>query len=178
MYFSYYEKGTQTLPNLLGSILSQILYNVPSVPEELQESYRGRRSNGRSRSRTSSEHLESIRLITERLPRIFIVLDALDECSEEVRQQFLEAILSLQPKVQLFVTSRFFTSMLAELGDCESLEVSAKESDMERYLSMRLSEEKQLQRIVQTDSCLEQSLVATIIKRSRGMWVNGPLFRT
>lgn len=167
VYLSYYEQETQTLTNLLGSILAQILHKLPCILEELQDLYRDYRETGRKMS--SSEHLEYIRFIIEKLSKVFIVIDALDECSENVRRPFLENILSLQPKVQLFFTSRCVTSITADLKDLEPLEISAKGDDMKQYLSKRLLEEKQLHRIVLADLCLEQSLVTTIIKRSHGM---------
>lgn len=167
IYLSYYERGTQTLANLFGSILSRVLCNVPCVPEELQERYRRCRTNGRTMG--FLEYVESIRLIIQSLSKVFIAIDALDGCREGIRQPFLEAILSLQPKVQIFLTSRFGTSIPAHLKDLEPLEVCAKEGDMESYLSLRLFEEEQLYRTIQADACLEQSFVATIIKRSRGM---------
>ena len=70
--------------------------------------------------------------------RVFIIIDALDECSNEdgTRRRILEGILSLQSSktVNVIVTSRPIPTILSEFETSTHLEIRASRTDIQTYL--------------------------------------------
>lgn len=106
MYLDYKESRAQTLENLLGSLLKQLiqLKASRSVSMELQELYRKARRIG-----NPEPGLKDICkiLYTEiaNYKRIYLVVDALDECT--AAYQLLGELSKLPPeKLSLMITSR------------------------------------------------------------------------
>ena len=72
--------------------------------------------------------------------RVFIIVDALDECqvSDNGRTKFLEAILNLQAECQtsinVFATSRFIPEIRERFTDAIQREIVAHPEDVRRYL--------------------------------------------
>lgn len=106
MYLDYKESRAQTLENLLGSLLKQLiqLESSRSVSRELRDSYRKATRIGNADPR-----LKDIRqiLYTEisRYKRTYLVVDALDECT--LKYELLDELRKLPPeKLSLMITSR------------------------------------------------------------------------
>lgn len=105
MYLDYKDSTNQTLVNLLGSLLKQLiqLRDPTYVSNDLRDLYR------KAKRRNAKPRLEQIRriLLTEiaTCNRVYCVVDALDECF--FRQELVSEILKLVPeKLSLLITSR------------------------------------------------------------------------
>lgn len=105
MYLNYKDSSIQTLVNLMGSLLKQLIQLRGSVFEsnDLREFYR------KAKRRNAKPKLEQIRKILQTemaaCDRVYCVVDALDEC--DFRQELISEILSLVPeKLSLLITSR------------------------------------------------------------------------
>lgn len=105
VYLDYKDATNQTLVNLLGSLLKQLiqLRDSSDVSNDLRDLYR------KAKRRNAKPRLEQIRelLLAEiaTCNRVYCVVDALDECS--FRQELLSEILKLVPeKLSLLITSR------------------------------------------------------------------------
>lgn len=105
MYLDYKDATNQTLVNLLGSLLKQLIQLRDStyVSNDLRDLYR------KAKRRNAKPRLEQVRqiLLAEiaKCNRVYCVVDALDECS--FRQELLSEILNLVPeKLSLLITSR------------------------------------------------------------------------
>ncbi|KAK3176315.1 hypothetical protein OEA41_007638 [Lepraria neglecta] len=146
IYFTYKEQQEQSLGNLFGSILQQLLHKTQGIPEELSKLY-GEYSQ-KNKYLSASECLKWIKSLIPKFSQLIVVIDALDECSEvdDTRDAVLTAMLSLQPTVQIFLTSRHIASIKASISNTEPLEIRAIVSDMTRYLEARLLKEKRLLR--------------------------------
>lgn len=107
MYLDYKESRAQTLENLLGSLLKQLIQlgGSRSVSRKLQELYR------KARSIDAEPGLRDIREIlhTEivNYKRTYLVVDALDECPITTVTELLTELRKLPPdKLSLMITSR------------------------------------------------------------------------
>lgn len=105
MYLDYKDATNQTLVNLLGSLLKQLIQLRDSsyVSNGLRDIFR------KARRRNAKPRLEQIRQLLQeeiaRCNRVYCVVDALDECF--FRQELLSEILKLVPeKLSLLITSR------------------------------------------------------------------------
>jgi hypothetical protein len=74
--------------------------------------------------------------------RVFIVVDALDECqaSDSNLSTFLSQIFSLQERNRLnfFATSRPIPHIVAKFKNCRSRHILASDEDVHRYLQAHM----------------------------------------
>ena len=78
LYCNFRRQLEQTALNLLGSLARQLAYQRPGISEELQKLYQ---HHINKKSRPSLDEINKfIQTEIGRFTRVFIVLDALDEC--------------------------------------------------------------------------------------------------
>src|SRR5438046_1366183 len=97
IYCSYREQHNQTVVNLIMSLLLQIVRKNDVIPDEIKSLYIEHR-NMRSKRMTCSKLLQQE---VRRHSKVFIVIDALDECPESngIRESFLAEIRELLPSI-------------------------------------------------------------------------------
>lgn len=130
--------------------------------------------NRHSKERTRPSLPEYIRLLEaniQRFSRVFIVVDALDECSEDggVRDLFLAHLRYLLPNIRLLVTSRDITSLGQAFDDATRLEIRANDDDLRTYLQVRIEERALLRSHIKEDPSLKDTIINTIIEKANGM---------
>jgi ankyrin repeat domain-containing protein 50 len=106
-----------------------------------------------------------------RLSKVFIAIDALDECPESnrTRESFLAEIRKLQPAIHLFITSRHISTIEREFEKAARVEIRATDEDVRRYLEGRIESEGRLVRLVKTDPALQATIVNTLVENAKGM---------
>ena len=117
-----------------------------------------------------SEHLSSvISLFT----KVYIVIDALDECEDiqRTRTSLLAEMQNLSTHVQLFFTSRPLEDILL---NAVQFEIVAQEDDMRKYLSAQIQREQRLSKLCADNEGLEDEILSKIIKKVDGMFVSDP----
>ena len=103
---SYKDAEQQTPANLVAALFQQLLLQCLSDVHEVVESYR---EHSKRQSRPLlNELLDLLRSVIRAFSKVFIVIDALDECPEEneVRLTFIHAIKKLAPRSNVLVASR------------------------------------------------------------------------
>ena len=105
----------------------------------------------------------------ETFSKMFVVVDALDECPEGRRANLVDMLLSLPETVKLMVTSRPLSTIEAGLEGMTRLDIRADDSDVRLYVEGRIPHEKRLARHVRKDPTLSETLVGTIVNSARGM---------
>jgi hypothetical protein len=169
LYCNFQRQQEQTPTNMLASLLKQLIQEQHSVPESVKSLY----ERHEKRSRPSLEEISKIlhSVVTD-YSRVFILIDALDECqtSNRVRRKFLSEIFNLQVKtgVNLFATSRFIPEITGEFEESISLEIRASSEDVQRYLDGHMS---QLPAFVLRSLDLQEEIRTTITKAVDGMYV-------
>ncbi|KAH7007555.1 nucleoside phosphorylase domain-containing protein [Ilyonectria destructans] len=123
------------------------------------------------------EILRTLHLITAMYPKVFIALDALDECqgSNACRSSFLSEIFDLQNKtgLSLFATSRPIPDIEKEFKGCLCREIIAIYADVCNYLDGHLSE---LPDFVLRSPMLQREIKAEISKAVEGMFLLAQLY--
>ena len=169
VYCSYKEQGDQTAVNLIASLLQQLVQRSPTFSNEIVLLYQ---NCFKKRTRpTLNEWSKLLRLEVRHFSKVFILIDALDECPEgnNIRKNFLDEILELQSSVQLFVTSRRCSTIEREFEKATRIEIHASDEDVRRYLGCRIEGEHLLKRHVEADPFLRKQIINTIAEKAKGM---------
>ena len=107
-YFDFAARNEQSSGNMLGSLLRQLVSGPGGVPEVIARDFRKEKMSIGGRGLQVSAILRMFQKITA-TRRIFICIDALDECVPEHRMVVLESlglILQGSPSTRLFMTGR------------------------------------------------------------------------
>jgi hypothetical protein len=155
---------------LLASLIKQLAESQPSLPGTVTELYDRHKTK---RTRPSLDEISrSLQVVTTLYSRVFIIVDALDECqiSDGCRQRFLSSLFNLQAKcgANLFATSRPISSIEKEFEGNSKLEIRASEEDVRKYLNGHLF---RLPGFVARRPELQEKIKTDIVKAVDGMYV-------
>ena len=172
VYCNYKEKESQTTVNLVASLLQQLVQRQRSVPSKVRSLHQ-QHSVKRTRP-TLAECSELLQGELTACSRVFLVVDALDECDETcgTRRDFISQLLQLPTNTSLMVTSRNLSSIEEDLEQFRRLEIRARDIDVQTYLEGCIQRETRLRRHVRADSTLRTTTLETIVKKVEGMSVS------
>ena len=164
-----YQNPEHTSLNLFTSILQQLAQRQPILPQRIKDLYTRHAAKG------TKPVLEDIiaELQAIDLSKIFIVVDALDECALDkgTRTSFLEAMPKSRDQFHLLITSRTTINVFDYLPTAVYVTIDAKDADVARYLKNRIMGERRLQRIIAGDADLEETIIKTILQNAKGMFL-------
>ena len=169
-YCDYRDENTQDPSKIWASLVRQLAMPISRVPQQLQKLY-----NKCSSSRRSPDVKELVSCFLEisaSMSRVYIVIDALDECeSVKYRSRLLETIKGLKlPSMRVFMTSRDHPEDIKRsLRDATQIVVEAHKCDIERFLSYRIEEEMDLEDLV--DHEMKAEIISTIASAAEGMFL-------
>jgi hypothetical protein len=170
MYFSFRRQHEQTLPNLLASLLRQLVETQPSIPGVVSVLYEQHRLKGTRPS--VNEIFRALLSVAGTYSMVFIILDALDECPyyDNGRDMFLSRIFHLQGEcgANLFVTSRPYPDLVDQFEGSRRIEIRPSDRDIRIYLESRTST---LPHVVSHDAALQEEIVTAIEMAAQGWYV-------
>ncbi|PMD63451.1 uncharacterized protein K444DRAFT_556103, partial [Hyaloscypha bicolor E] len=171
IYCNFRRQDEQKINDLLASLLKQLAEGQPCLPVTVKELYDRHKKN---RTRPSlDEILKTLNSVITTYSRVYIVVDALDEC--QCWSTFLSDIFSLQAKtgVKLFTTSRPIPDIEEMFKECLSLEILASDEDIGKYLNGHMS---QLPTFVLRKPELQEEIVTEIVHAVEGMFLLAQLY--
>ncbi|KAI9768838.1 MAG: hypothetical protein M1840_004652 [Geoglossum simile] len=174
IYYNYKDQNEQTDLNLIGSLLKQLVQGQSDISSNIKGLY-----NAHVNEQTPPTHAEltmALKSEIETFSKVFVVVDALDECLEGRRANLVDMLLSLPETVKLMVTSRPLSTIEAGLEGMTRLDIRADDSDVRLYVEGRIPHEKRLARHVRKDPTLGETLVGTIVNSARGMFLLAQLY--
>ncbi|KAJ8062425.1 hypothetical protein OCU04_008965 [Sclerotinia nivalis] len=139
---AYCEFGSQEVQNaerLLGSLLKQLLRACYNPPEEASSMFNKLKHIRQPNLEDISRAIQSI---ARMYPKVFIVIEALDECNKRERKKLVGELFKLQKEsdVAIFATSRFDLEIQEEFGDALHLEIHDNNKDMGADISLYIGE--------------------------------------
>ena len=155
------------MPNLLMSLISQLASLESPLPEELAASYEAHKSGEHCLS--YGESVQWLRRIVMRCTKVFLIVDAFDECSEECRSQLLAELYHLRPKMNTLITSRNLPNIERQLPNVKRLKIEAQRDDILHYIQERVAISDRIQSHTRKDPTLETLISSTIAARADGM---------
>ena len=168
VYCNYKDKLVQTPANLLANIWMQIRRKGRLSPE-MEELYASAATEGLSTRPRLDGICKILKAEVERYAKVYIIIDALDECEPAYRIRLLTELKALQPKVKLMVTSRFFDAFGADTGIDTDVEIHASDDDIKRFVQERVSTTHRLGRWIAADSSLQAMIETKVIEAAQNM---------
>ncbi|KAF6222494.1 hypothetical protein HO173_013402 [Letharia columbiana] len=168
IYSDYRKQHEQTPVNLIASILKQLLQHQTSIPEDIRRCYRHHAYSGTCPN--AKEIYTLLQSTISGVSEVYIVADAVDELSIQVRQPLLSNLCALQEihTLNMMVTSRFIPQISRELRDPMCLEIRTNDEDVRRYVQGHLND---LARCVMGNPQLQESIVDSIVNVVDGMFL-------
>ena len=168
IYFNFKREHEQKVEDVIASLLKQLAQCKCSLPESMKLLYDRHK---KQRTRPSLDEISSaLQSVATLYSRVFIVIDALDECQivNGNRKRFLSALFNLQAKcgVNIFAMSRSILEIEKCFEGCTSLEIRATEEDVRRYLDRHIP---QLPGSVFQSEELQEKIKTAIVKAVDGM---------
>ena len=164
------EMSTQYLPTpMVSSLVKQLCWALPTLPELVIEFYNDFQMNGRrpSFNDLATLFLECLNLFE----RVFIVLDGLDECEQKHRKTILNFLFDLREKdenVKIFIASRNSFDISIAFQRHKSLKVSSRNplalEDIAKLVKNRVATE-----LSHIDPEVQEMVIQKVIENSKGM---------
>ena len=167
IYCSYSARHTHQ--DLLASLLKQLAQKRPVISEAINKLYDSHSRKGTPV--TFSEIMQELKSELQTYNRVYIVIDALDECPRKTREtllQNLQSLLGTPGTVNLMITARPNT-IIKEVQKTQHLEIRADDADVRRYVQGRINHSSDLQELVKPDSELEAMVIETLTSKANGM---------
>lgn len=137
IYYDFIKRDRQKPVDILASLIKQLIQHQPHVPEvikALYEKYKNIPPSSCSNTdiRYFSETLQHV--ISGNYTRVFIVVDALDECQHA--KAFLSEIFTLQSTTgaNIFATSGPKKDIQEEFARSLLLDIHARDEDVKNYI--------------------------------------------
>ena len=144
-YFDFAARKEHSPTAVLGALLRQIVGGLEDIPAQVVEAYNRHKKVAGGRGPQLSEILKMLKTVSAS-QRIFICVDALDECAEDQLEVLdsLQKILKESPGTRLFLTGRsYIRNMIGILlaGAATSMEIKLNKRDITTYILAKLQKD-------------------------------------
>ncbi len=166
-YCNYKKHHEQKLGDLVAILLKQLCAQCRDIPRQVAALFHHHKRNG---SRPAvSELAEALCSAVSGFDRVFIVVDALDECESSYWTAVIAQLRGLRVQgndVRLFVTARHETALELEFSLDPQLEIRAHPDDLRVYL---LAHMPHLSDHVKRNASLREMITLEVISAADGM---------
>ncbi|KAL5041685.1 hypothetical protein BDW71DRAFT_211883 [Aspergillus fruticulosus] len=142
IYFDFQQPETQSREGILASLLKQLVLCRSGVPTKVKLLYHQHRHYS---TRMSLEEVSGcLSLVMRHYRRVFLLLNKLDECSNELglRSWLLRKISRLRDnfKANVLITSQEIPDIMEEVRVDATMRISAADEDVRHYLRNKIQE--------------------------------------
>ena len=162
-YLDFAARKEQSVTNILGSLLRQVVGGMEKVPEEITQVFQEQKMAIGGRGPRLADIVKMLQIITSSL-RTFVCIDALDECAAPHRVKLLNSlqqILEKSPRTRIFMIGRPHVRAEIEKRLARrviSVSVEPSKADIMEYLRLRLDEDE-------TPDAMDEGLEADILEK-------------
>ena len=161
IYCNYKEQTVQTVTNLVASILKQLVQDRDMISENVESFYHHHQDHGTQP--TLDEVVKVLDTELQSYSRVFLVVDALDECANTGSLvKLLRVLRSLRGPTNLMVTSRQLPFIEQYFRNTMRQEIRADDDDVRKYVENLLFDYPELER-------LQEIIARRIVENVRGM---------
>ena len=178
LYCDYNIQQEQTIVNTIGAIVKQLVSRA-GISKDIRDEFKEAKKVG-GRRPLLVDLMRMLRIAIAKLPRVFICVDALDECPQKDLPKLLESLRDIvreSPGTRIFLTGRphvggaiqnSFTKVIA-------IPIIPNEDDIRNYVEMRLDRDDTPEAM---DDHLRGEIVRIIVDKMSNMCVGvSPLSR-
>ncbi|KAJ7585110.1 Pfs, NACHT and ankyrin domain protein [Mycena floridula] len=179
IYCDYTRHGDQTPTQLLGALLKQLVQHRQSISDHLLTLHATCLSQ--EADPTITELITALHTETSLYSHVHIIVDALDECSEndQARELFFsthpQGLWTLPDNVHILITSRDILSISQEFHSTPRISIKAHNEDLQTYIKGRIITDVKLKRLVKGDITLETEIIDEVILKAAGMFLQAQL---
>jgi len=142
VYCDFHAQQEQSARNMLGAILKQLVIRG-GIPEQIREAFQKAKNEFGGRSPPLPDMVDILKRTITSLPRVFICIDALDECPQQHRRDLLGSlreIVAVSPNIRVFLTARpnIDHEIVRYFIQVVRIPLSPTHADIKSYLKMRL----------------------------------------
>ena len=179
LYCDFLSQQEQTVNNIIGAVLKQLV-SRGGIPSYLREAFQKAKKEFGGRGPQLVDLMGMLRTTIASLPRVFICIDALDECLPRCLPELLESLKDIvqgSPATKIFFTGRphvkadiqrYFTGAVV-------IPISPNRDDIRNYLKMRLERDAEPEAM---NNDLRVDIVRVILETISDMYVGPFLFLT
>ena len=171
LYCDYKDQAVQTAPNLIACLARQIIGYSKVLPQQLEEMHEELEHQKR---RPSFDELRKLLIdLCDQYDRVYVIVDALDECEAIRERRLLLPVLEVLPRTsgRLFVTSRPNNEdILNTFGKQSRITIAASELDLRQYIAERIAEQERRTSITNFEPELKNRIISTVSAGASGMY--------
>ena len=173
-YCDYLSQQDQTINNIVGAILKQLV-GRGVIAEDVREAFQKAKQEVGGRGPRLADLMGMLRTTIASLPRVFICIDALDECLPKCLPELLKSLRDIvreSPSTRIFLTGRPHVreDIQRYLTGAVVIPISPNTDDIRNYLEMRLEGDAEPEAM---SDGLRANIVRVILEKTSDMCV-GP----
>jgi hypothetical protein len=172
IYCNYKERDSQTLANLIASLVQQLVQRSSAVPDDVRALYAHHQSQ---KTRPGDvEYCKILRSLVASFSHVYIIVDALDECNESngTRSKLTKELQESPANLHLLCTSRHLGDIEESFARASRLEIRASNADVQRFLEAQISQTPRLVGFCKTVESLQSTIIEKLIQKAKGMSVS------
>ncbi|KAH9882828.1 hypothetical protein J1614_000194 [Plenodomus biglobosus] len=169
VYCDYRDSKLQSGSELISSITRQLVEQTHPIPQEVK-TYRDRWAEKKSRP-SPEDRVALVKDVALRFSKTYIFVDALDECPERNRDDFLRMLGMLEPFTRLFITSRPHLELQTRFANLTHIEIAASQKDIQIYVESEIRANHRLSLLTAKDTTLKAQIIETISRKAKGMFL-------
>ena len=171
-YCDFLSQQEQTVNNIVGAILKQLV-GRGEIPQGLRETFEKAKKVVGGRGPLLADLMGMLRTAIASLPRVFICIDALDECLPKCLPELLQSlkdIVQQSPSTRILLTGRPHVKEDIERSFAKMvvIPISPSPDDIRNYVEMRLDRDPEP--LAMTDD-LRADIVRIILEKISDMCV-------
>ncbi|KAJ7598909.1 ankyrin repeat-containing domain protein [Mycena floridula] len=168
IFCNYKRQSEQTPVELVATILKQLIQGRPFLSDHIISLHR--KLVSQQIRPFFLDLLEALRNELLMYSRVYLVVDAFDECSEATRAKIL-AVFRTLTELRILITSRDISSIAQESEDETRINIRARNEDLRTYIEARITAEPRLARHLKGDIALKQEIIDRVSETASGMFL-------
>ncbi|KAK7050660.1 ANK-REP-region domain-containing protein [Favolaschia claudopus] len=173
IYINHKELATQSPTALFASLCKQLLLNKP-LPLMLQDLWQYH--SHRETQPTLDNVLQLLEIVLLEYPRIYLVIDALDEyfnTTNEYRAVFIQHIVKIikQFPIHLMITTRPNNMSQSRFSNLQLLPITAENSDITLYIENRFNKSDNLVQLLENRPQLKTDIQLAVVQDVGGIFL-------
>ncbi|KAM5357250.1 hypothetical protein ACJZ2D_016458 [Fusarium nematophilum] len=168
-YCDYQDRNTLSETSIWSSIIRQLVESCQQIPTEVT-AFRDKYLEKRSLP-TDEERILLVKALSRLFQKTYILIDALDECSEDNREAFISLAEQVKSSVHLLITSRSNLDLTTSFQNLSRINVFAHSSDVEVYLNSKMSASKRMSSFIARDPTLRDDVIHKLLEKTDGMFL-------
>ncbi|KNG86035.1 putative ankyrin repeat domain protein [Aspergillus nomiae NRRL 13137] len=168
LYGDYRDQRAQSVENILGAIVKQLLAHLSETPQGILEIYETRVKQENPLSLPDAERFLDI--ACEQFSRVYICLDALDELRDQ--RSLLISLQARSSSVQLYITGRPHVQVQVErhLKEKREILIEAHDDDIRRFIDLEIGGPNDIEPDAM-DEKLRMDIQNKVIESAKGLFL-------